>query len=337
MAFVQTWVGEDTFTAYWHALVADDEQGAFRIAARMLADGVPHRRVLEDLVGAAQVRVGRLWAGNEWTVAQEQSVSAVTEGVIRRLDALVPPPLGSTLVVACAEQESHTLAARLLTTIMRAGGHPAHYVDTSAPGSDLTAQLETRRPRALLLSASLTSSLLTMRRQVVACRALGIPVIVGGRAFDAGGERARRLGASGHAASPDELESVLRRLPARADPTPPLDHPGAEEAEVVRTEAHDIAGDVLRVTARRIGLDGDAAVVGPDDWRSVLTTSVPYVVGYLAASLLVEDPTIMRESRVWLSRVLLLREGDVRAVDELWGALALRLGDLPRAVEALSA
>ncbi len=134
MAFVQTWVGEDTFTAYWHALVADDEQGAFRIAARMLADGVPHRRVLEDLVGAAQVRVGRLWACNEWTVAQEHSVSAVTEGVIRRLDALVPPPLGSTLVVACAEQEWHTLAARLLTTIMRAGGHPAHFVDTSAPG-----------------------------------------------------------------------------------------------------------------------------------------------------------------------------------------------------------
>jgi hypothetical protein len=71
-------------------------------------------------VVAAQLRVGELGAGHQWTVAREHAATAVAETVVRRLaDDLPEPADGPSYVVACVEREWHALPALVVSTILR--------------------------------------------------------------------------------------------------------------------------------------------------------------------------------------------------------------------------
>ena len=95
-------------------------------------------------------------------------------------------------------------------------------------------------PRAVLLSASLTSSLPRVRRQVEAVRGTGTPIVVGGSAFDPDGVWARRAGR--HRGGPvrvQELAALLPDLQHHVGDPRPLVHPGADEARSLLSTIHE--------------------------------------------------------------------------------------------------
>jgi methanogenic corrinoid protein MtbC1 len=308
-----------------------DDRGALAGALAVRDRGVRVDEVLRGLVVPAQLRVGELWAGNEWTVAREHAATAIGEAVVRRLAEDLPQPAtGPLLTVACVEREWHALPALVVATTLRAHGFRVDYLGASASRDHLVSRILDSGPAVVLLSASLTSSLPRARRHIEAVRGTGTPVLVGGHAFDRAGDRARRLGATAYAPSPEVALAQLDTLPQHVSDAPPLRHRGATEARTIAAEHESVVRDVMTETDRVLGLSGGGeAALAPDDWRVVLATFVPHVVESLEGALLTEDRAVMDETRAWLDVVLERRAADPRAVAALVDALADRLADLP--------
>lgn len=330
---------DSDFEDYWAAVARGDERGAQAVALGVRDAGGSLESVLRDLVVQAQLRVGDLWATNRWTVPREHAATAVGESVVRRLAVdLAEPAEGPGLLVACVEREWHALPALVLATTLRARGERVTYLGASSTRDQLVSRIVDQGPRAVLLSASLTSSLPRARRHIDAVRATGTPVVVGGRAFDTAGVRARRLGATAYAAGPEDLLDVLPSLPRHVPFSTPLRHAAAAEARGIQSGAESISRDVIAELRHRLHLE---ATPGPDGWAGVLVGHVSHVVDSLAGALLVEDPTVMSEARTWLSDVLAGRGADAGAdpgaVDLLWATLADRLRDYPEALRLLEA
>lgn len=322
--------------AYWTAVSEGDEAAAHAVAAAAVARGVGVEDVL-GLVTAAQLRVGELWADNDLSVAQEHAATAVSEAVVRRLtEQTVEPAEGSVVLVACVEREWHALPALVLAQVLRGHGLRVDYLGANASRDGLVNSIVDLGPRAVLLSASLTSSLFRVRRQVETVRGTGTPVVVGGRAFDPQGVRARRLGATAYAATPADLVALLPTLPRHVAFAPALRHPAAAEARSLQASAEELSRDVDRTLRATLGLSPDALGADPDDWRVVLTGFVPHVVDCVTGALLTEDPTVVAETHEWLRRVLAGRGAPPDAVAALWQALRQALHDYPEALGILA-
>lgn len=324
-------VTDGEFDRYWQAVLAGDDLAALATARTARTRGVPHDHVLLGLVARAQDRVGALWATNEWTVAREHAATAVSDLVLRELGAdLRPPQTGPLLLVGCVEREWHALGAHLVSQILTSWGHRVEYLGPNVAREQLIGRIADTGPRAVLLSASLTSSLPRARRIIESVRGTGTPVIVGGQAFDAAGVRARRLGATAYAADPAAAAALLTTLPTHVSAAPLLRHPGAIEARGLEADADAISRAVASDTSR--ALPGDVpGEVFPDDWRVVLRTYVPHIVDCLVGALQTEDPTVLLRTRDWLLDILLARGADPTAVDVLWSVLAAHLRDYPEA------
>lgn len=321
---------------YWDRVVHNDGAGARAIVDAVLADGTPLAGVLTDLVGDAQRRVGSLWAADEWSVAREHAATAVNEQVVhhlrRRTRVLADGSAGRTarstapLLVVCAEREWHALPALMLTARLEEEGHAVAYLGADVSTLALQRAIADHEPRATLVSASLASSLVFVRRHVETSTASGVPVVVGGAAFDPAGLRSRRIGVTAQALDPADVGDLLAYLPRRVPAVAPLRTDAAREAFALLA-AIGTHTDVVSQRVARRGGSGTATVID----------QVPHVLGALSAALLTDDPSIVVEARAWLDDIARARRVDRAVVQELWRSLAWELRDYPLASAALAA
>lgn len=323
--------------AYWTAVLNADERAALDVASGLLDRGVPYATVLQDLVVATQLRIGQRWAENTCSVASEHAATAVSEAVLRRLAERLPEPTrGGVVLVGCAEREWHGLPALVVAQCLRSWGLRTLFLGPSTSRDQLVSRILDLGPRAVLLSASLSSSLPRVRRQIEAVRGTGTPVLVGGAAFDRPGLRAQRLGATGFAPTAEKALTLLETLPRHVSPAPPLRHPGAVEARSLAANSESVGRALLAGSDLALGLTGGGeAAVSPDDWRVVLATFIPHVIDCVVGALLTEDASVVTDCRTWLADVLAARAGDPTASDVVWDSLRDLLHDYPEALGLL--
>ncbi len=318
---------------YWAALVQPDADAAYAVLAELISAGSSVADVLTEVVAESQRRIGEHWASADWTVGQEHAATAVSEGVVERLMAGLPPHDESRphVLVVCAERESHSLPALVVAAALRSWGWPAEYVGALTSGA-LADRIAERRPAAVLISASLTSSLTRLARQIASITDAGIPVVAGGSAFDAAGDRAIRLGATAYAESAAQARTVLESLPGVG----PRTAAPAERDEAYRLEgsADDLAREAVESTLHRVG--NPAGAVTPDHWSVVLATFTPHLVAAIAGGVLLSDPTVPEAARSWLDRVLVRRSAPEGVTDVLWSELRQCLQDHPAAQALIS-
>src|SRR5690242_750051 len=85
------------------ALVDGDAAIAFRLAVKLLDEGVSFEQLVTDVLAPVQHELGRRWARNDLGIADEHAASAAVEELLIRLGATLDQPRGSKVVVACAE------------------------------------------------------------------------------------------------------------------------------------------------------------------------------------------------------------------------------------------
>ncbi len=311
---------------YWSALAGDDAEAAQEVVARAIAGGVPAADALTGIVVRAQQLIGHTWAANIWTVGQEHSATAISEQVVARVVATLPPPDRNRrpLLVACAEREFHSLAAQVVTASFRSWGWPAEFAGADTRSDLLQHRIAELRPAAVLISASLSSVLTRAARQFAVVTATGTPVIAGGAAFDAAGLRATRLGASGYAATPAAARTLLETLPDVVIP-PPLVIDG--EVERLEALAGQLARTVLEATIPLLETAPDA--VSPDHWQVVLATFTPHLVASVAGGVLTDDPTVPAAARAWLDETMRRRGAPPDVTEVLWDQLRAGLDGFP--------
>ncbi len=210
----------DAVQDYWGALEAADRSRAQQTVSALLDAGWDGHRVLDELVVPSQERVGELWLRGEWVVAQEHLVTGVNEAIVHWLISLLPPPSpdADVAVVSCLTGDLHALPALVIAHGLTARGFRVVYVGADPEQSGLLVLVLRLRPRVVLFSASLTSSLSAQKTLFHNIASVGIPLIVGGRAFggsELGARRAHALGATAYAETVDEVMELLAPLPAR--------------------------------------------------------------------------------------------------------------------------
>ena len=326
---------------YLSSLKRGDRSGAMRQARTLRSDGHDLLALILRLIAPAQSRVGELWVSDSWSVAQEHAATAISEAVlttlaVEREGQAQAPADAPSVVVSCVEQEWHALPALMVTEQLRASGFAVSYLGANSSAQGLVRHIHDTGPSAVLLSCALSSFLPLTRREIEAVRETGTPVVVGGSAFDAGGHRARVLGATAFAPGASDVAEVLAALPAAVPPAPPLTHAGADEAFVVFADRESLSDDVARLVLRSLG-DGSGDPAHEDRWRRVLEDQLPHLVGSVAGALVTDDPSVVTDALAWGERVLGNRNAPDGVGPALREALREALHDLPAASRLLDA
>ncbi len=324
---------QDSVEPFLERAIRGDGASAVRLALGLLDQGASAEAIIVDLLASAQNESGERWLRNQWTVADEHVVSGVTQ---RSLDAVansVDPPvqLGS-VVVACAEGDWHSLPAQMCAEVLSSHGFDVSFLGASTP-SDHVARLLTRdRPDALIVTCNLALFFPGVSSVVDAAHRTGTPVITGGRALLHGPEWSRRLGADAWApdvaaASATLREWVVDRPSPSADPTTldaialQLDHDAPQLAAA--------AFDTMFKTYPGMGRFTDEQLARTRE-------DLVYIVRFIAAAQLVDDPTVLTEFLDWLSSLLASR--DVPRIALIAGLEALEplVGDADSAAGELT-
>jgi len=286
---------------YLKYAVAGRRRPAVRLVSNLLDNRVTLGLIVEDLLAAAQHVVGDRWQRNELTAADEHLATGVAAAVMDALSGETQTPHGAGLtVITCAEGDWHSLAAQMFGVSLRSHGVGVTVLGASTPTDVVAEFLDRSGGDSLAISCSMPIFFPGARRLADAAHQQGIPVIMGGRAFGTDARRAMRLGADAWALSAREAAVILatwKANPPAIDAAPtPVDPPQMHLIE----EAH-----ALTLAA----LPGLAAVHPPladYDERQMdrMREYLAYLVQFLGAAQMVEDPTVFTEFLVWLRDLL---------------------------------
>ena len=293
--------------ALYAALVDADLPAAWQATRALLDEGVPFESIVSEALAPAQREVGSRWAANDTGIADEHAATATMQQLITLLTASGQPTsdhLGE-VVVACAEGDWHALAAQVVAASLHMRGWRAVYLGPSIPAIDLSIFVAERSPVAVALSCSHPRALIGAHHSIDAVRALGTPVIIGGRALGPNDTRARRLGANAWSDSAQAAGDIIERgVP---------DLPPARELPPAADRVAEVAGWVAEVAARAPDI---GALPIP---ASELARELRDTVGVFASSLLLEEPSLVGDYVEWQTAML-----DTRGVTPQQLATAIR-------------
>jgi methanogenic corrinoid protein MtbC1 len=323
----------------WDAVIGMEERSAVDVAVDALSDGLDPEALLLDVVGGVQRRIGRAWADNTISVAQEHAATAINERVVASLAGHLPRPRADRgrVTIACVDGEWHAMATRLLAEVLTLRGFRVDYLGAQVPTPHLITHLHRTSPDVVALSASLPTRLPVAHATITACQSAGVPVVVGGAAFGPDGSYARLLGAQGWApdarAAADLLaEGRLARPKTLHEPIDDLPHLADQEYTMVsrssgRLVRAMLAGLEERVPAMR---DYDEAQ------RQHTIEDLAHIVDFLAAALYVGQGPLFSTFLLWTADVLAARGVPAFSLLPALDLLAGELRDFPRATALLT-
>jgi methanogenic corrinoid protein MtbC1 len=265
------------------ALIDGDLGVAYEIATGLLEEGVPFEVLVTDVIGPVQTEIGRRWAEGDLTIADEHASTAATESLVALLAGTLAPADGPTVVIACPENDTHSLPGRVIAAALAVRGFRAMFLGASLPASDLGEFLEHQQPMALALSVSMGSALYRATHSIATAHAHRVPVIVGGQAMGLDDRRARAIGADAFAANATEAAELL-------------DHwivlPPEQLAPSAREHPENV---IIEQVGPRLVATALEALVATGVTASRLADELARVLRVVQGALTLEDPGLLAE------------------------------------------
>jgi methanogenic corrinoid protein MtbC1 len=261
------------------ALVDGDLDTAYRVATGLLDEGVAFEVLTAEVLGPVQQELGARWADGDLTVADEHAATAATEDLVTLLGGGLTPGAGPVVVVVCPEGDAHSLPARVVSAVLSLRGYRSILLGASLPAVDLGDYLERQSPFAVALSVSMSAALYRAVASIASAHALGVPVVVGGRALRDDELLARRLGVEAWAPRADAAAAVLDGW--QVNGVPPL------------TPAAAVPDECRAIDAHRAALL--AAAVRPDDAEAGrdLVDEVSRLLDVVQGALALDAPSLL--------------------------------------------
>jgi methanogenic corrinoid protein MtbC1 len=187
--------------AFVDALLAEDARAAFRVADGFLERAGSRVAVFADLFQPAMQRVAELWYQGRIGSAEEGGAAYLMAAAAERLPptpAASPVPTQSRCLLVVPPGERHTIGLRLFTLALEDEGWAPRVVVEEDWLQVLMVLTSESTPRFVGLTAGYLASRAGLTQAVSAISCRGLPVLVGGSAFNRWPELWRQLGASGH-------------------------------------------------------------------------------------------------------------------------------------------
>ncbi|WP_107064783.1 cobalamin B12-binding domain-containing protein [Streptomyces erythrochromogenes] len=321
--------------------MAFDEAATVGTLLRALDEGTGAEDLLLDVIAAVQGRVGREWAANRITVAQEHAATAINDRAVAAVAlhrSARREPTRGRITVACVDGEWHALPARLLAEVLRIRGWHVDYLGAQVPAPHLVAHLHRTGPDAVALSGSLATRLPAAHAAITACQAVGTPVIVGGAAFGPEGRYARLLGADAWA--PD-ARAAADELACGPLPRPRPGHQAVDDLPHLDDQEYTLVARSRPRLVRAVFHQLENAYPAMRTYTAVqrerTAEDLSHVVEFLAAALYTGDEELFRGFLLWTAGVLDARGVPAASLLPALELLERELQDFPRTTATLRA
>jgi len=158
---IQAGLASDLAERYLAAVAAGDRDRAASAVRAGLDAGLDAAALLVDVLAPAQREIGRLWHGEQLTIAQEHRATEITREEMERVRLARRPArrTGAAAVVCAAPGEVHSLPALFFATLLDDQGWEVEFLGEAPPGDELVAHVAHRRPRLVALSVTLSANL----------------------------------------------------------------------------------------------------------------------------------------------------------------------------------
>ncbi|MFD8884331.1 B12-binding domain-containing protein [Streptomyces erythrochromogenes] len=321
--------------------MAFDEAATVGTLLRALDEGTGAEDLLLDVIAAVQGRVGREWAANRITVAQEHAATAINDRAVAAVAlhrSARREPTRGRITVACVDGEWHALPARLLAEVLRIRGWHVDYLGAQVPAPHLVAHLHRTGPDAVALSGSLATRLPAAHAAITACQAVGTPVIVGGAAFGPEGRYARLLGADAWA--PD-ARAAADELACGPLPRPRPGHQAVDDLPHLDDQEYTLVARSRPRLVRAVFHQLENAYPAMRTYTAVqrerTAEDLSHVGEFLAAALYTGDEELFRGFLLWTAGVLDARGVPAASLLPALELLERELQDFPRTTATLRA
>jgi MerR family transcriptional regulator, light-induced transcriptional regulator len=203
--------------SYLDAILSGNRNAAYDVALEAVESGLSVPDVYMELLQFAHYEVGRLWESNVISVATEHIATAVTQGVLARLYALLPAAttFRGDAIVTGVEGELHQLGANMVADVIESDGWNVRFLGCQVPHGDVLQLVESSRPSLVGISATMKFSIPRVAKLIAHIRALGgkdTTILVGGGAFRNEHELWREIGADGFGGDLREALALVRTL-----------------------------------------------------------------------------------------------------------------------------
>jgi MerR family transcriptional regulator, light-induced transcriptional regulator len=207
---------------YMRCLLAGDDSCCVDMVRQWATDVAGLRRLYVDLIQPSQYRVGELWEQGKISVATEHLATATNQYVTARCYSVLArsvAPGSPKALITCAPGEHHQFGARLLADLLECDGWDVDFYGASLPARGLLAEISSRQPRLVGISAALTSHLGSVKQMIDSIRGefgSSTPSIaVGGNAFRNDRNLAVLTGADLYASDAAQAVDNFRYLQSR--------------------------------------------------------------------------------------------------------------------------
>jgi methanogenic corrinoid protein MtbC1 len=197
------------------ALLQGQRKAAATIALEALSAGHAVLDIYAEVLQAALYDVGRLWAANEITVAQEHTATAIAQYVLALLYERQRPDdtRRGKAVVTGVEGELHQVGANMVADALETDGWDVRFLGTNMPHDGILNVVQEHQADVVGISATMLFNLPKVRRLVTEIRQrVGEQprIYVGGGAFRSAPNLYAEIGADGFAPGVREAIVLVR-------------------------------------------------------------------------------------------------------------------------------
>jgi len=283
-------------TEFLARLAAQDRDGAVVQVRELHLGGAQVPDLVTGLFVPALHEVGRRWFVGEWNIVEEHAATAIVDAALTAVCLHGPSATPTTeIVVACATDDWHALAARCVAEILRFHGWRVTQTGSSLPPQHLATFLAQVPDVVLVVGCTMTTHLPGAAEMIRVAHRHDVPVVVGGPGMGSDGRRARILGADVWA---NDLPVATAELARLVDERPVLREPAL--ARSMLDEQQRLAR-LRRTIVAAVG----SALPGFDDDEGY--EHLDLLLRACEAALLVDDRSIVDDYLAWLTSFDLAR------------------------------
>jgi excisionase family DNA binding protein len=172
-----------------HSLLSGCEEAAANILIGEYLEGKSLTEIFDCSICPAMRQVGELWLTGKLTVSQEHLATRTAHNSIYKLRNTLPvPEMTDQLAVCCAvEGDFHELPAHLAQITVENEGWEVLNFGANTPFKCLAKEIVRHSPKMVCISATIFADIEQIKRDYKCFSErigrLGIPIVLGGRAF----------------------------------------------------------------------------------------------------------------------------------------------------------